>query len=762
MKYLFYPVLLTLSFVLPLQGGSIGQNWIIHCRPQASAMEEYAAEMLQKYIEKASGMKLPITSKYRFPAVKVAFDPNLNREEHLVKVLENGDLLVSGGFPGGVIYGALEFLEKVMNCRFLAPDEEYVPQLQKIAFPDDLCLRGAPPFLRRRISPGPGVRRKLMDYMIKRRLSGYFVKSANVDPYRFGNSNGHAFHLLSLNFPQKRTDFFSLDAAGKRLRSVSTAGPGQLCLTHPQVRDLLFRNMIQMISKHKKAAAAVKPYLRQVPNYIYSLGKNDNRDDCLCAECRKKVKEYKGNHAGLTMDFVSDIARRAGKIHKDVLFSFLAYTSDEIPLQNYRLPENVMVIVPQLGSEFMTLTNRDSMRSLYHPINKKAKESLCKWRKSAAHLGIWDYWCIYRQLYSVPMTNVSALIDNIRFYAELKVENYYAETQTIFTNLLSFTDLRWYVASTLLADPARDTEKLIAEFMELYYGKAAPPMTRYLNYLEKRMQEEKNPFGITAPALRSYLDKAFYHQAEKFFAEAEKAVADSPKHLRRIGQERIFVDQWVLAEHKRLGIKADLKKIAARLKSNHRICAARYTDAVNAKKWVDQADAFIESCLNSPPLPRDFTRKKFYDFWGPKLRRHSTLDKKVNDPDSPTGSAWCLGAVSKEFHKKELEFALYDWVGKKHLLKKKVQKKDYPQDEKYHWYKVGKTKLTARTQLACHWSWKLSQKSGNDVFDPLEPDAEYEIYVSIKLTGPSYVKNSTKSDGVWLDRVVFTEVERSL
>jgi hypothetical protein len=121
-----------------------------------------------------------------------------------------------------------------------------------------------------------------------------------------------------------------------------------------------------------------------------------------------------------------------------------------------------------------------------------------------------------------------------------------------------------------------------------------------------------------------------------------------------------------------------------------------------------------------------------------------------------------LGPVNKNFHSKELEFSLYDWVDKKYLLRTKIRKKDYPQDEKYHWYKVGTTKLTPRTQLTCHWSWKLSQNSGNDVFDPLEPNAEYEIYVSMKLTGPSYVKNSKQPDGAWLDRVVIAEVQRRL
>ena len=87
-------------------------------------------------------------------------------------------------------------------------------------------------------------------------------------------------------------------------------------------------------------------------------------------------------------------------------------------------------------------------------------------------------------------------------------------------------------------------------------------------------------------------------------------------------------------------------------------------------------------------------------------------------------------------------------------------KKDLPRDEKYHWYKLGTTTLTAKGQMVFHASWKLSQQCSNHVYDPFEPNAKYEIYASLKLTGPSYVKNSQKPDGVYLDRVVFLECEK--
>lgn len=736
---------------------AIGKKHVILCREKATAMEEYAAETLQKYIARSTGMKLKITAKESSPAIRIAFDEKLKPEEHLVKVTPKGDLLISGGFPAGVYYGAFEFLEKVMNCRFLAPDEEYVPRLKKITFPKDLLLRGVPFFNRRGVAAS--IWQPQMSYLTKLRYSGMWIKDAYVDPYRFGTTGwGHSFHRLSKHFPKDKTEYFSLTADGKRLRSRNGSGPGQLCLTHPDVRKLVAERMIKAINDADKWTAGHPDRNRQLRHLVYSVGKNDNQDDCLCPGCRKEVARYKGNHAGLFMDFVSDIARRVGKVHKHVLIYFLAYTTDEVPVPGYKLPPNVIVVTAQLGDEFMTRVNRDSMRSIHHPNNAKAKEYMLKWRKTGMHYGIWDYWVLFRQPYPAPMTNVSALVENIRFYGALKMEHVYAETH-INSSVISFLELRHYLASKLLVDPTLDEKPIIEEFMRLYYGKGAPAMTAYLKYLEKRMLEEPLPLGNLAPGARRYLDKNFYLQAEKFFQEAEKAVGSSQKHLRRIGQERIPVDHWVLHEYKKLGIKPDIPKVVARLKQNHEWCAGKYFRKNDkAKKiWLNNACTLIDICVNAPPLPQEFRDKKYFDFWGPKLTRHSVHVEKVEDPDSPVKTVCRLGEVRKGFHNGKMELAVYDWTAKKHLLRRQFKAGTMPQDEKYHWYKVGRTKLTARTQLIFHPSWTLSQKSGNAVFDPLEPNAEYELHVSVKVTGPAYVKGSGKPNAVYLDRIVFVE-----
>ena len=91
------------------------------------------------------------------------------------------------------------------------------------------------------------------------------------------------------------------------------------------------------------------------------------------------------------------------------------------------------------------------------------------------------------------------------------------------------------------------------------------------------------------------------------------------------------------------------------------------------------------------------------------------------------------------------------------LLCKKIARKDMFTDEKYHWYYVGKSKVKELCTLYAHASKQMPLRIPQAMYDPANPDAEYNIYISIKLEGPSYVPGSKKADAIYIDRVIFTD-----
>ena len=92
---------------------------------------------------------------------------------------------------------------------------------------------------------------------------------------------------------------------------------------------------------------------------------------------------------------------------------------------------------------------------------------------------------------------------------------------------------------------------------------------------------------------------------------------------------------------------------------------------------------------------------------------------------------------------------------KKPLCKFKLQENEIPQDEKYHLYHLGRASVTPRTLIWFHWTW-LIQVNISSVYIA-DSDNEWDVYVSLKLTGEPYVKGSKSEAGVYCDRVILAK-----
>jgi hypothetical protein len=126
--------------------------------------------------------------------------------------------------------------------------------------------------------------------------------------------------------------------------------------------------------------------------------------------------------------------------------------------------------------------------------------------------------------------------------------------------------------------------------------------------------------------------------------------------------------------------------------------------------------------------------------------------KIVNDADSCCGKAVTLGSGAS--HKDAFQLGVYSNKSKKRLAFKPFTAGDAAKDEKYHLISVGKVTLEADTMVWAHRSWLIQQKLPRFVAaDPAKNSGE--IFVSVKLTGPAYVKGSTSENAVFIDRIIF-------
>ncbi|MBQ9771540.1 MAG: DUF4838 domain-containing protein [Lentisphaeria bacterium] len=126
---------------------------------------------------------------------------------------------------------------------------------------------------------------------------------------------------------------------------------------------------------------------------------------------------------------------------------------------------------------------------------------------------------------------------------------------------------------------------------------------------------------------------------------------------------------------------------------------------------------------------------------------------RVDDPQADGGKAIRLEG-KPERHKQNLSLGIFDMQRKRDLIKYTFKPGMIPQDEKYHLHKIGTLKKGHSGKLAgwIHWTWGMQFPTGK-----LDKNKQYDVYVSLKITGPAYVRGSSSPSAVMCDKVVFAE-----
>jgi hypothetical protein len=166
------------------------------------------------------------------------------------------------------------------------------------------------------------------------------------------------------------------------------------------------------------------------------------------------------------------------------------------------------------------------------------------------------------------------------------------------------------------------------------------------------------------------------------------------------------------------------------------------------------------ACLNcSLPLPEKFKNVSpddIIDFPWTKLPSWAVKD----DPDAAGKKAVLYKVIPKPDHDEANPvFGIYDRAEKRSGPSLKI--KNIPADEKYHIYKLGTFVLGRDTIIWGHWSWWM----GCAYLAPAYVNAdgmknnpnEWDVYISVKATGPLYVPGSTKENALWCDRIILAK-----
>lgn len=739
-----------------------------------SKSEEMAAKELSEHFELVTGKKYPITrgnakggrNIYIGNHPKVAEllkeSNSFQSEEWLVQAFGTDTLIITGGNPRGILYGAYEFLENNLGILWLDEWSTFSPKADQIEWSADLKYAGKPYFPVRGVYTARRADDTLRHRFLARNRMNHFHDEKIVagEAWNRGVRNivgspraCHTFYNYTSGWGKDREKLFSWSAGKKKyICATSAYGPGQVCMSNPETIKAFTEQLRKYILSDREIAG------KNHAPWIYAISPNDNADYCECSGCKLLLKKY-GNQAGVLLSFTNALAQNIENEFPEIKLMTTAYVSTKAMPKGIVPHKNVWIQIALLGKEFSG-ERRDTHRPFTAPENKESAAIIQDWKEKAS-LAVWDYWVLYQGREFYPATNALNVAESMRYYKANKVKFVFAECAKETTT--SFHALRLFLGMRMMNNPDLQPEKEIIRFINAYYGKAAPFLLEYHNELQKGNSSLNGSLCDLPLNRRSDLNEAFFRKAEYLLSAAEKAEKDNPVILERIHRE------WIPIYHARLDKRAELpalsgtelRTIAGKLQEYETAVIKKYIFPKRQKDELERLQIYIRGTLaDIPPLKGFEDKDVIADIAWPVLSFHracSTFD----DPEAAGGKA--IGMIGKEGRSAEagkryvenrgISFGVYDFHNRKNLGMGTIPPQALPGDEKYHWYFAGRFNLTEKSFLWMHWSWLIQLQLGK-VYDPAGFNNYVDIYVSAKLSGPNFVKGSKNSNRYAIDRVV--------
>ena len=497
----------------------------------ASHREKFAAEELVSYLNKITGKELSVitvdSSKVPDGTIAIgelAVSSGMISREELGPIGEDGFVIniadnkgaICGWRDLGTVYGVYELLKQV-GVKFYAEDCEIIPSKSKLKIPElrlaikphydlrtifkyDVYFKGITPSMKLGYTPNDD-----MGYHGDLGAPGErnWVHSASfMMPYRL--------------FGEEHPEYFALNKSSERVKP-GEGPPGHLCLSNMEMRETGAERLLHLIEKQENRTS-----------FVVTQGDGRSNSWCQCSNC-KALDAIPGDHmTDRLMDYVNYNARVVNEKYPGKKILTLAYTeATSRPPERVMPDPNVMVMYcpypPQTPCQ---------SHGLDCPENSQGFAELQGWiEKCPENMYIYDYPRGYRVWYE-PFGSFYAMVDKMNFYASNGIKGI---VQCVVPT--SFTDLFVFVQGVLFWEPDADVEKLIDEFMDAYYGEAAPHMREYFNFMHNEINtrnvhqgcESPNPDLVTA----EYADNALV-----MFDKAQNAVADDPAALYRVELEK--------------------------------------------------------------------------------------------------------------------------------------------------------------------------------------------------------------------------------
>lgn len=505
-------------------------QWKIVLLPGSHRLLHTAAGELALHLAQSTGAQFPIVEanmgQLADRSIVLACEPDApglpsSLQGYSVSISKQG-ISILGRTPHAVLYGAYEFLEREVGCRWFAPEETFIPKRETLKV---RCTRytGAPVFAYRELYAKDVFADRLWAQRL--RINGGCASwPDHYDDHLYNYLPGYSVHTFGHLVPPEEhfdahPEYYGI-TKGQRNKNI-------LCLSNPEVFDV--------------ALARLKKDLASFPDrpVIISVSQNDCGGWCECPRCRRIIEqEENGVPTGLLIRFINRFDEALKNQH--VLIHTLAYHDTDAPPSVTKPNPNVIVQLCPIG-----ICYAHAPGECQHTANIQFAKNLRGWSKIHENLWIWSYHVNFFHVLQ-PFPNMYTLGAYFRYFADHHATGVFAQGDAMNPSA-SLSKLRNYVIAKILWNPYQKGVPLMDEFLEGYYREAAPTMKKYLDLLQSTV--DRKPQYVTwiyEGPLSPHFSIEFVLAAEKIFdAGAQHLVPDSLA-AQRLETERLSSYYMVL------------------------------------------------------------------------------------------------------------------------------------------------------------------------------------------------------------------------
>ncbi len=532
-------------------------KYLIAVATDALPSERTAVSELKKYLEESTGATFkvvtpdqtsgkpviavgPGAARYLLPSINLNYE-ELGDNGIVIQTLGN-NLFLTGARNSrrGTLYAVHEFMERHVGVRWWTSTEEFVP-LKPILWIPNINIRYIPTLQYRDImyqdmmgTNGNVYSHIRMSFAARMKLNGHY---SGISKDWGGNWSilGWCHTFYALMPPDKyfkdHPDWYS-EIDGKRQWEGA-----QLCCTNNQMIAELTKNVLDKIRNNPDAG-------------IIDVSQNDGGINCQCEKCRK-MDSSEGSASGSLIYCINRIAESVEKVYPDYQVEFIAYQYSRKPPKYIKPAKNVIVR--------LCVIERSCMQPIDSKQNKALFDDLKAWKKVAPKLMLWDY-TDQLSCSLIPHPNENVFAPDFRTYVKNNVMGVFCEGDN-WTLPVGDDELKHYIMAHLLWNPNQDTRLLINDFIDGYYGDAAPMIRKYIDRQMSAVSNTNVRWETNTETPRNldavYMSLEDMNLYTQIFNEAEKRVKADPVILKRVKRIRVQVDnQWVsgYARYKREAI----------------------------------------------------------------------------------------------------------------------------------------------------------------------------------------------------------------